>query len=151
FIADNEGNFQPALADLRKVAAKFNDTLDPDTQKALKDGINRFASAAARMDSGLADLDPALKDLGAKTNRTPTTDIGQTLRRLNLAMEDIGLLTGKLRDPQGRLNTEGSLQKLLVQSDLHDNLNRMARSANDAFVQLRNVLATLRTFAEKVA
>jgi phospholipid/cholesterol/gamma-HCH transport system substrate-binding protein len=151
FIADNEGNFQQALADIRKVAAKFNETLDPDTQKALREGINRFASAAARMDSGLADLDPALKDIGGKGDHNPTTDIGQTLRRLNRAMADVGLLTGKLRDPQGRLNTEGSLQKLLVQSDLHDNLNRMARSANDAFVQLRNVLATLRTFAEKVA
>jgi phospholipid/cholesterol/gamma-HCH transport system substrate-binding protein len=153
FIDDNEGNFQPALADLRKVVAKFNETLDPDTQKALKDGINRFASASARMDSGLADLDPAFKDLGAKTNHAPTTDIGQSVRRFNLMMADLGLLTSKLRDPRapGQLNTEGSLQKLLIQSDLHDNLNRMAMSANQAFVQLRTVLATLRTFAEKVA
>ncbi len=151
FIADNEGNFQPALADLRKVVGKFNDTLDPDTQKALKDGINRFSSAAARMDSGLADLDPAFKDLGAKVSQTPTTDIGQAVRRLNLAMADIELLTSKLRGAQGRLNTEGSLQKLLIQSDLHDNLNRMAISANQAFVQLRTVLATLRQFADKVA
>ncbi len=61
------------------------------------------------------------------------------------------MLTSRLRSPQGGLNTDGSLQKLLVQSDLHDNLNRMALSANQAFLQLRTVLATLRTFAEKVA
>ena len=100
---------------------------------------------------GLADLDPAFKDLGSKVNHTPTTDIGQAVRRLNLALADLELLTSKLRNPQGRLNTDGSLQKLLIQSDLHDNLNRMAVSANQAFVQLRTVLATLRTFAEKVA
>jgi phospholipid/cholesterol/gamma-HCH transport system substrate-binding protein len=152
FIADNEGNFQPALADIRKVAAKFNDTIDPETQKALKDAINRFSSAAARMDSGLADLDPAFKELGAKASRTtPTTDLGQAVRRFNLALADIQLLTGKLRDPSGRLSTDGSLQKLLVQSDLYDNLNRMAMSADQAFRQLRTVLGTLRQFADKVS
>ena len=46
FIATNEDNFQPALASFREVVAKLNDTLDPETQKALKDGINRFSSAA---------------------------------------------------------------------------------------------------------
>ncbi len=60
-------------------------------------------------------------------------------------------MTSKLRDPQGRLNTDGSLQKLLIKSDLHDNLNSMALSADQAFRQLRTVLATLRTFADKVA
>ncbi len=138
-------NFQPTSFQ------KFNSTLDPETQKALKDGINRFSSAAGRIDAGLADLDPAFKDLGSKVNHTPTTDIGQAVRRLNLALADLELLTSKLRNPQGGLNTDGSLQKLLVQSDLHDNLNRMAISANQAFVQLRTVLATLRSFAEKVA
>jgi phospholipid/cholesterol/gamma-HCH transport system substrate-binding protein len=152
FIADNEGNFQPALADIRGVVHKFNDTLDPDTQKALKDAISRFNSAAGRLDAGLTELDPALKEIGGKVGPgSPTTDIGQSLRRLNLALSDIQLLTSKLRNPQGGLNTDGSLQKLLVQSDLHDNLNRMALSANQAFVQLRTVLATLRQFAEKVA
>jgi phospholipid/cholesterol/gamma-HCH transport system substrate-binding protein len=151
FIAANEGDFRPALANFREVVRKFNDALDPDTQKALKDGVNRFSSAAGRIDSGLADLEPAFKDLGSKVDHTPTTDIGQAVRRVNRIAADLELLTGKLRDPQGRLNTEGSLQKLLVQSDLHDNLNRMAVSANQAFVQLRTVLATLRAFAEKVA
>jgi phospholipid/cholesterol/gamma-HCH transport system substrate-binding protein len=151
FIANNEGDFHPALVSFREVVGKFNDSLDPETQKALKEGINRFSSAAGRIDSGLADLDPAFKDLGAKVNHTPTTDIGQTIRRLNLVAADLERLTSKLRGPNGQLNTDGSLQKLLVQSDLHDNLNHMAVTANQAFDQLRKVLATLRTFAEKVA
>ena len=65
FIATNEDDFQPALANLREVAEKLNNTLDPETQEALQDGINRFSSASARLDSGLADLEPAFKDLGA--------------------------------------------------------------------------------------
>jgi phospholipid/cholesterol/gamma-HCH transport system substrate-binding protein len=151
FIGANEGDFHPALVSFREVVQKFNGSLDPETQKALKDGISRFSSAAARIEAGLADLDPAFKDLGAKVDHTPTTDIGQTIRRLNLIAADLERLSSKLRGPNGQLNTDGSLQKLLVQSDLHDNLNRMALSANKAFSQLKAVLDTLRTFAEKVA
>ncbi len=144
FIAANGDNFH-------EVVRKLNDTLDPQTQKALRDGINKFSSAAGRIDQGLAELDPALRDLGSDTKHTPTTDIGQSLRRLNLALQDIQLLTSKLRDPNGQLNTQGSLQKLLIQSDLHDNLNRMATSANQAFLQLGRVLGRLKEFADKVA
>ena len=91
------------------------------------------------------------KDLAGPVNKTPSTDLGQTIRRLNLIASDLELLTGKLRDSQGRLNTEGTLQKLIVQSDLHDNLNRMALSANQTLLQLKTVLAALRTFAERVS
>ncbi len=49
------------------------------------------------------------------------------------------------------MNTEGTLQKLIIQSELHDNLNLMAVSANKALLQLRPVLASLRAFAEKVS
>jgi phospholipid/cholesterol/gamma-HCH transport system substrate-binding protein len=151
FIAENEGNFQPALANFRSVAEKFNKTLDAEAMKSLRGGLDRFASAADRIDKGLAALEPAFRDIGADTRHNPTTDIGQAVRRLNLALQEIRLLTSQLRDPNGQLNTQGSIQKLVIQSDLHDNLNRMALSANQAFVQLRTVLATLRTFAEKVA
>lgn len=143
-VDENGDNF-------RDVLAKINGTLDPETQKALREGVTRFSSAAGRIDAGLAQLDPALKDLGSPVKHTPTTDIGQGFRRLNLVLADLELLTSRLRAPGGGLNTEGSLQKLLVQTDLHDNLNRMALSANQAFLQLRAVLATLRTFADKVA
>jgi phospholipid/cholesterol/gamma-HCH transport system substrate-binding protein len=64
---------------------------------------------------------------------------------------DLQLLTSKLRDGKGRLNADGSLQKLLITSELHDNLNRMAVSATQALVQLKVVLGALRQFAEKVS
>jgi phospholipid/cholesterol/gamma-HCH transport system substrate-binding protein len=151
FIGDNEGNFKPALAHFRDLSQKLNETMDPATREALKSGIAKFSSAAGRIDSGMAEIQPALKDLGAPVSQAPKTDLGQTARRLNLVFADLELLTSKLRDAQGRLNTEGSLQKLLVQSDLHDNLNRMALSASQALVQLKTVLAAMRTFAEKVS
>lgn len=151
FIETNENDFHPAVVNFREVAGKINETLDADTQKSLQEGVQRFSKATARIESGIAALEPALQDLGGKVDHVPNTDVGQAVRRVNLAAADLGLLTSKLRDGRGGLNTNGSLQKLVVASDLHDNLNRMALSANQALANLRTVLSSLRVFAEKVA
>jgi phospholipid/cholesterol/gamma-HCH transport system substrate-binding protein len=150
-ITANEGDFRPALANLREAAEKLNRTLDEATQQSLKTGINRFASASARLDAGLADAAPLLKDIGLPTTAVPTTDFGQTMRRLNRISSEVGLLTQTLHNGRGGLNTEGSLQRLLVQSDLYDNLNRMATTTTDAFMGFRPILAALKIFADKVA
>jgi phospholipid/cholesterol/gamma-HCH transport system substrate-binding protein len=149
-IKTNEGDLQPAIADLRSVAKKFNDAFDAKTQDALKTGLDRFSSAAARLDSGIAQIDPVFKDLGAPVSHVPETDLGQAVRRINKVAADFELLTSKLRDSRGGLNTDGTIQKLLTQAELHDNLNRMAISANQALAQFKAVLGPLRTFAEKV-
>jgi phospholipid/cholesterol/gamma-HCH transport system substrate-binding protein len=151
FVATNEGEFPPALAHLREVAQKLNQTLDSPTQDALRTGIHRFALASARLDSGLAEAAPFLKDIGQPTSAVPTTDFGQTLRRLNKITSEIGLLTQTLNNGRGALNREGSLQKILVQSELYDNMNRMATTMTDTFVGFRPVLAALKVFADKVA
>jgi phospholipid/cholesterol/gamma-HCH transport system substrate-binding protein len=151
FIKTNEDDFHPALVNLRQVAHKLNETVDPETEAALRKGIAKFASAAEQLDSSLAEIEPALTDLGAPVDRRPTTDLGQTIRRINVIASDIQLLTGKLRNSQGQLNTEGSLQKLLTQSELHDNLNNMAIAATQALNQLKTVLNVFRTFADKVS
>jgi phospholipid/cholesterol/gamma-HCH transport system substrate-binding protein len=151
FVDENQGDFQPALADIRKVAKKLNDTLDPKMQDSVKTGVDKIASAAARLDSELAQLEPAIKELGGPVDQKPVTDIGQAVRRINLLAADLELLTSKLRNGRGGLNTEGSLQKLLTQAELHDNLNAMAVSANQAIQQLKVVLTSLRGFADKVA
>jgi phospholipid/cholesterol/gamma-HCH transport system substrate-binding protein len=150
-IKANEKDIQPAIASLRQVAQKLDDTLDAKTRDALKTGVDRFSSAAARLDAGIAQLDPVFKDLGAPVDKAPVTDLGQAVRRINLISSDLELLTKKLRDGRGGLNTAGSLQKLLTQSELHDNLNTMAVAATQAIGQLRVVLNALRIFAEKVS
>lgn len=150
-VAANEGDFKPALANLREVAEKLNGTLDPKTQDSLKTGINRFAMASARLDSGLADAAPFLRDLGQPPATTPKTDFGLTMRRLNKITAEVGLLTAALNNGQGKLNPDGSLQKLLMRPELYDNLNRMANTAAEAFAGFRPVIASFRIFAEKVA
>jgi phospholipid/cholesterol/gamma-HCH transport system substrate-binding protein len=149
-IRDNETNFQPALANFRKVMESANATLDAQTQAQLKAGIDRFATASGRLDAGLADLQPLLKDLGAPVSEKPTTNFGWGILRFNRVLYDVSLLTTKLNDGNNALNPDGSLQKLVTRSDLHDNMNRMAIQMAEFFQGGRQVMKNLNTFAEKV-
>ena len=151
FVATNEGDFQPTMVHLREVAQKLNQTLDTPTQDALKTGIHRFAMASARLDAGLADAAPFLKDVGLPTSVVPTTDFGQTMRRLNKISNEIGLLTQTLHNGRGGLNTDGSLQKILVRSELYDNMNRMATTTTDTFLGFRSDRGLPKVSADRVA
>jgi phospholipid/cholesterol/gamma-HCH transport system substrate-binding protein len=147
-IKTNEGDLQPTMANLRQIAKKLDEAID---QAALKTGIERFSSASARLDAGLAQIDPVFKDLGAPVNHRPSTDIGQAVRRLNLVSADLELLSSKLRDGRGGLNMDGSIQKLLTQAELHDNFNAMAIAATQSLAQLKTVLSDIRSFIDKVS
>ena len=81
----------------------------------------------------------------------PKTDFGQTVRQLNLIARDVRLLTQALSDGQGKLNPNGSLQKMVLRGDLYDNINRMTTTVTDTFNGFRPVLALLRIFAEKIS
>lgn len=151
FIDENQGDFKTTMANLQNVAAKLEATFDPETQDALKTGLARFSSAAARLDSALADASPLMEDLGSPVSRVPTTDFGQAVRRINRVAADLELLTATLRNPQGGLNTSGSLQKLLTQTELHDNLSAAVNGASQVIAQLKLALASLRVFAEKIS
>jgi phospholipid/cholesterol/gamma-HCH transport system substrate-binding protein len=151
FLKTNENDLRATVLNLQKVTDKLNGTLTPETQDSLKTGIAKIASASARLDSELADLEPLLKDLGAPVNHTPTTDFGQAVRRVNRVVSDVELLSAALRNRKGTLNTDGSIQKLLTQTDLYDNFNIMATNASQALAQLKIVLTSFRAFAERVS
>ncbi|QEH34411.1 mce related protein [Aquisphaera giovannonii] len=151
FIKDNEGDFRAAVADIRKVGDKLNETLGPETQDAVKTGVAKFSSASARLDGVLAEFSPVSKDLGAPASHAPTTDVGQAVRRINRVAADLELLSGALRNRQGTLNTDGTIQKLLTQAEIYENYNAMAINATQALNQFKTILATLRAFAERVS
>jgi phospholipid/cholesterol/gamma-HCH transport system substrate-binding protein len=151
FIAANQNDFQPAVSNMRQVAQKLNETLDPDTQAALKSGIDRFSSGVARFDANMASSAALFRDLGSSASVVPSTDFGQVMRRLNVIAGDVGLLTRMLNNGQGGLNPDGSIQKMIMRSELHDNMNRMALTANDAFMSIKPILSSFKVFADKVA
>jgi phospholipid/cholesterol/gamma-HCH transport system substrate-binding protein len=147
-IKENEGQVKPLLTYLQQIALKLDGAIDQDS---LKTGIDRFSAAAAKLDTELALIDPIIKDLSAPVTHKPSTDIGQAFRRINLLTADLELLTSKLRDGKGGLNTDGSLQKLLTEAELHDNLNAAAVAATQTLLQLRTVLTAVRAFVDKVS
>lgn len=151
FIKTNENDIQPAIASVREVSAKLNATLDAKTQQSLKTGVEQFATAAAQLNQGVTSAAPFLHDLGAPVSANPTTDFGQAVRRLNLMTADMSLLTTALRGPDGRLSTQGSLQRMLARPELYDNINRFALAGNAAFEGFKPILASFRVFAEKIA
>src|SRR5918993_3132448 len=48
FIKANEADFHPTLVNLRETSKKLNETITPEAQAALKEGLDRFATASAR-------------------------------------------------------------------------------------------------------
>ena len=73
--------------------------------------------------------------------------------RLNKISYEIGLLSQALvdpTDPKGRrLNPNGTLQKLVTTSELHDNLNVTLAAAREVFVKAGNVIRNLNTFSRE--
>lgn len=151
FIRANENDFQPAVSNLREVSHKLNETLDPATQESLRSGIRQFSTASTQLSASLSSAAPLFKDLGAPTNSVPVTDFGQAVRRLNLITSDVSLLSKTLRGADGTLNRQGSLQKLLMEKELYDNVNRFAVSGTGAFEGFKPLIAALRTFAERIS
>ncbi len=151
FIDDNQATVKSVIAEIEVAVKQLNATLDPDTRDSLKTAIAKLATTAGRVESAVADASPLLKDLGGAVGRQPTTDVGQAARRLNRVVSDLELLTNTLRDERGGLNSSGTIQRLLTQTELYDNANAASVSANQALAQLRGALNAFRDFAEKVA
>lgn len=151
FIRANETDFRPTVTNLMEVSAKLNTALDPETQAALRTGVRQFSAASEKLTTALNNASPLFTDLGAPVTSTPQTDFGQTVRRLNRISSDLGLLTQTLRAPNGKLNPDGSLQKMITRGDLFDNMNKFALAGNTALDGFRPMIAAFRIFAEKIA
>jgi phospholipid/cholesterol/gamma-HCH transport system substrate-binding protein len=144
-VKANEEGIGPAIAGLKEAGDKISATLDPKTRASIQAATARFADFAAKLNTVLADFEPVARDLGADAAKArPTTALGQLMARANRIAADLDLLTRELNDGNGNLSRDGTLQRLVVQSDLHDNLLQMARDA-------RTLLRNLNIFADKVA
>ena len=150
-IKANETDFSPAVANLRAVTEKLNKTLDEKTTAELKLAIDRISSAGAKLDAGLTSLNPLLADLGAAVTVTPSTNFGQTMWRANRVVSDLNLLTRTLSDGKGGLNPNGSIQRLFLTTTLHDNWNKVSLTAHDVLASIRPVIASIKSFADRVS
>ncbi len=139
-IAENEADLKPAVTNIRQFSDKLAAAFDPETAAQFKQATQRMATITAKLDAGLTDLRPVLADLGAPAGKgSPTTNIGQSMYWLNRITGNINLLTSGLSDGKGHLNPNGTLQRLVTNPDLFDNLSKAAASANDVIALARPV------------
>ena len=151
-IAENEADLKPAVTNIRQFSDKLSAAFDAETVAKLKATSERLATVAAKLDAGLTEIRPVLADLGAPAGKgAPTTNIGQSMYWLNRISGNINLLTSGLSDGKGHLNPNGSLQRLVTNPELFDNLSKMAASANEVIALARPVVKYLGVFAEKIA
>ena len=147
----SDSDFPAAIAGFRQITDKLNTTLDKQTLNDFRASSRQLASGSAKLDKLLTEIEPLAKDLGQEPNKRASTTLGQSITRFNRITYDLGLLTAQIGDGQGGLNPNGSIQKLLMSSELYDNLNRAAISAKDAMGGAKTVLGNFNRFAEKVA
>jgi phospholipid/cholesterol/gamma-HCH transport system substrate-binding protein len=151
-IADNEDNLKPAIVNLKRVSDKLAVTFDDETIVRFKQTMAKLATVSAKLDAGLAEIQPVLADLGAPAAKSsPTTNLGQSMFWLNRITGNINLLTNGLSDGKGHLNPNGSLQKLIISAELHDNLNKAVVTANEVIALVRPAIKSIGVFAEKLA
>ncbi len=150
-LKSSETDIGPTITNLRQVSEKLNKTLDQPTLDNAKTTIDRLSSASAKLDAALTDIKPVLADLGASVTTMPTTNLGQTVFRVNRISYDIGLLTKALNDGRGGLNANGTIQRLLTHPELYDQFSKMAASANEVLNSAKPAIGSFRIFAEKLA
>jgi len=142
---------RPALASIRQVSDKLNGTLDPKAQADLKASFERIGLVMTKLDGILTDFKPLARDLGADSRATPTTKFGVLLSHLGRVSYDLSLLTTRMEDGHGGLNRDGTLQRLVLESTLHEDLRQAAISARVVFVEAKVVMQNFNAFAKRIA
>lgn len=151
-VMENEHEIQPSVAALKRILEGADQTFDPESRQQIKNVIRRADELTDLLDKDvMAVLKPLAADLGGSLDRTPVTNLGQALLRLNAIAAQIGLLTRTLSREDGQLNTEGTVQKLLTDSSLYNEATSTLRGANEIVKNLRPAIKNLSIFAERVA
>jgi phospholipid/cholesterol/gamma-HCH transport system substrate-binding protein len=150
-LGENASELGPTIKSVRAAVESFNNTFDAPTQANLKVSAKEIAETSARLNKLLADIGPLAADLSADPKHVPTTAVGQTMARVGRVVYDIQLLAATLNDGKGHLNPNGSLQRLLMQPDLYNNMNQLSENANRVLVIAERALTNFGRFAERIA
>jgi len=150
-LAENEAEIKPTITRLRSVAEKFDELLDDPTQDQIKESLEHLADSAERLDRLIAALEPIAADLAGGPERLPQTNLGQVLLRANRISYDVAVFTSHLTNGQGGLNRDGTIQKLVSDPKLHDELIDLVNSTDATVSEARAVLRNLAVFADKIS
>lgn len=142
----NQKNFGALLKNVRDGSDKL-EALTKDTQAFLKEGTGAMRTlndTLIRTDSLITNLDKATKPLA---DRGPVMwkNIEESTINLNRTMADLR----ELLQAVGR--SEGTMQKLLTDPALYNNLNDSAAMVSRILPRLDRVLRDVEIFADKIA
>ncbi len=144
-------DFPAAIANIRKASESLNATLDEPTRQNLQASLRQLASGTSKLDKILADFQPVARDLGSESGKAPSTNLGQAIFRLNRVTYDLSLLTAQLGDGKGRLNPNGSIQRLVMDAELYENLRLMSSRGAEVMMSAKSVVGNINRFAERIA
>ena len=151
-VLDNEADIKPSIASLKRILEGADQTFDQDARNRIQAVIKRADALTESLDKDvMVALKPLAADLGGDPKRTPVTNLGQALLRLNAIAAQLGLLSRTLSDSNGQLNTNGTLQKLLTDASFYTEATATLRGANDIVKTLRPAIKNMSIFAERVA
>jgi phospholipid/cholesterol/gamma-HCH transport system substrate-binding protein len=150
-LAENSSDIKPMITSLRTAVDSFNTAFDATTQANLRTTASELAASTTRLNQILGEIGPLAADLSGGVAHAPATALGQTLARASRIVANIELLSDALNDGKGRLNVNGTLQRLLLQSELYDSLNALSNRATRALAVAERALDNFGRFAERIA
>lgn len=161
----NEQRFTALLEDSRLAAERLvvaldavNRTLDAPTQQNLKTAarnlrqisesfpltLRRFDAAVAKYDEAAVNLKAASKPFAERSSNI-VANLDTSALRLAAVLDDMQALTRRLRQE------DGSLQRLMREPALYQNLDKASLLLIEDLEQLASLLSDLRVFADKIA
>lgn len=143
---DNQKNLRETLANVRKASDRF-DGIAKNADDFFKDGKSAFkllGDAVVRIDGLLLNLDKATRGFG---ERGPIImkNLESGSDQLNKAMADLRELL------QYVARNEGTVQKLITDPSLYNNLNDSAAMVTRILPRLDRVLRDVEIFSDKIA
>lgn len=146
FSDENQKNINATLKNTKNSSDRF-EGISKDTEALMKDmrkTVQRFNDTLNRADEVLGNMQKATK---------PFNERGDAIaRNMDEATDKLNKLLTETREVmQAAARSDGSLQKLLTDPSLYDNLNATACMASRIMPRLDRILRDVEIFADKIA
>jgi phospholipid/cholesterol/gamma-HCH transport system substrate-binding protein len=146
FNDENQKNIQGTLKNVRVASDRF-DAIAKNTDDLLKDSrstLKTFNDSLVKVDKMVTDLQKATKPLGDR-GESIMKNIDESTDKLNRTLSDVRELL------QTVTRGEGTVQKLLTDPCLYNNLNEASLSLSRLMPRMEHILRDVEIFADKIA
>lgn len=120
-----------ALASFARTSDRLNYTLAAN-QKEIAETVENFKNLSANLNESVKDLKPLLSKLNVLADSLNNVELGETVAKLNVLLDQATITT------QALSNKEGTLGKLMYEDSLYNNLNQTLLSLDSLLVNINN-------------